>query len=100
MLLEECKVFIYNAHLFWVLTLSSFLTVANVTHVALICVLALTADIFGHLMIHTVLATYKETVSQGKYVKVGGQRSVNATKAIFLPISVDVTLVISPMNVE
>ena len=65
MFLEECKVFIYNAHLFWVLTLPSFLTLANVTLVALICVLALTADIFGHLMIHTVLATHIETISRG-----------------------------------
>ena len=37
---------------------------------------------------------------QWKYVKVGRQESINSTKAIFLPRSVDVTLVISPMNVE
>ena len=30
----------------------------------------------------------------------GGQKSVNITKAIFLHRSVDVTLVISPINVE
>ena len=33
-------------------------------------------------------------------MKAGGQESINSTKAIFLPGSVDVTLVISAMNVE
>ena len=48
---------------------------------------------------YSIVNSYRDGF-QWKSVKVGGQESINSTKAIFLPGSVDVTLVISAMNVE